>query len=75
MIPHLEKFAIPFIIFVRRHSKIDPICGSFELRLKNEPAVGKTNASQIFRIAALRPHSASEAATFSTCRAAVNPCT
>src|SRR6266478_982117 len=46
-----EKFAIPFIICVRRHSK-DSILRQFELRLKNEPAVEtQTALSEIFRIA------------------------
>src|SRR3979411_491087 len=44
-----ERFAIPFIICVRRHSK-DSILRQFELRLKNEPAVEpQTALGEIFR--------------------------
>jgi 2-oxo-4-hydroxy-4-carboxy-5-ureidoimidazoline decarboxylase len=57
-----EKFAIPFIICVRRHSK-DSILQQFELRLRNDPAA-ETQAAlrEIFRIAALRLDQRVEAA-------------
>jgi 2-oxo-4-hydroxy-4-carboxy-5-ureidoimidazoline decarboxylase len=57
-----KKFAIPFIICVRRHSK-DSILRQFELRLQNESAAEtQTALSEIFRIAALRLDQRVEAA-------------
>ncbi len=48
------KFAMPFIVCVRRHGK-DSILREFERRLKNDPATErKTALAEIFRIAALR---------------------
>jgi len=49
-----EKFAMPFIICVRRHGK-DSILRQFEWRLRNDaPAERETALTEIFRIAALR---------------------
>jgi 2-oxo-4-hydroxy-4-carboxy-5-ureidoimidazoline decarboxylase len=49
-----EKFGMPFIICVRRHSK-DSILQQFERRLQNTmSAETKTALGEIFRIAALR---------------------
>ncbi len=57
-----EKFAMPFIICVRRHSK-DSILRQFERRLQNEPtAEAEAALSEIFRIAALRLDARIEAA-------------
>jgi 2-oxo-4-hydroxy-4-carboxy-5-ureidoimidazoline decarboxylase len=57
-----EKFAIPFIICVRRHTK-DSILRQFEFRLENDPAAEtQTALSEIFRIAALRLDQRVEAA-------------
>ena len=49
-----EKFAIPFVICVRRHGK-DSILRQFERRLRNDAAAERETAlTEIFRIAALR---------------------
>src|SRR5262249_5053247 len=49
-----EKFGMPFIICVRRHSK-DSILQQFEHRLQNTmSAETETAVGEIFRIAALR---------------------
>ena len=49
-----SKFAMPFIVCVRRHSK-DSILHQFEMRLKNDAATEqKTALAEILRIAALR---------------------
>ncbi len=49
-----SKFAIPFIICVRRHTK-DSILRQFELRMQNDAAgEHKTALAEILRIAALR---------------------
>jgi 2-oxo-4-hydroxy-4-carboxy-5-ureidoimidazoline decarboxylase len=57
-----DKFTIPFIICVRRHSK-DSILRQFELRVKNDAAAEtQTALSEIFRIAALRLDQRVEAA-------------
>jgi 2-oxo-4-hydroxy-4-carboxy-5-ureidoimidazoline decarboxylase len=48
------KFAIPFIVCVRRHGK-DSILRQFERRLANDEAAERTTAlNEIFRIVALR---------------------
>ncbi len=48
------KFAMPFIVCVRRHTK-DSILHQFEMRLKNDAATEqKTALAEILRIAALR---------------------
>ena len=57
-----EKFGMPFIICVRRHSK-DSILQQFERRLQNTMSVEtKTALGEIFRIAALRLDQRIEAA-------------
>src|SRR5262244_4487509 len=57
-----EKFGIPFIICVRRHSK-DSILQQFERRLQNTMAAEtETALGEIFRIAALRLDQRLEAA-------------
>jgi 2-oxo-4-hydroxy-4-carboxy-5-ureidoimidazoline decarboxylase len=57
-----EKFGMPFIICVRRHSK-DSILQQFERRLQNSmSAETKTALGEIFRIAALRLDQRIEAA-------------
>jgi 2-oxo-4-hydroxy-4-carboxy-5-ureidoimidazoline decarboxylase len=57
-----EKFGMPFIICVRRHSK-DSILQQFERRLQNTmSAETKTALGEIFRIAALRLDQRIEAA-------------
>ena len=57
-----EKFGMPFIICVRRHSK-DSILQQFERRLQNTMSVEtKTAIGEIFRIAALRLDQRIEAA-------------
>jgi 2-oxo-4-hydroxy-4-carboxy-5-ureidoimidazoline decarboxylase len=57
-----EKFGIPFIICVRRHSK-DSILKQFERRLQNSMAEEtETALGEIFRIAALRLDQRLEAA-------------
>jgi len=57
-----EKFGMPFIICVRRHSK-DSILQQFERRLQNPMSVEtKTALGEIFRIAALRLDQRIEAA-------------
>ena len=57
-----EKFVMPFIICVRRHSK-DSILRHFERRLQNDAAAEAEAAlSEIFRIAALRLDARIEAA-------------
>jgi 2-oxo-4-hydroxy-4-carboxy-5-ureidoimidazoline decarboxylase len=49
-----EKFAMPFIVCVRRHGK-DSILRQFERRLTNDAAAERETAlAEIFRIAALR---------------------
>jgi len=49
-----KKFAMPFIVCVRRHGK-DSILREFERRLKNDPAQERATAlDEIYRIAALR---------------------
>ncbi len=49
-----KKFAMPFIVCVRRHGK-ESILREFERRLQNEAAAeGATALGEIFRIAALR---------------------
>lgn len=49
-----EKFAIPFIVCVRRHGK-DSILHQFARRLRNDAAAERETAlGEIFRIAALR---------------------
>jgi 2-oxo-4-hydroxy-4-carboxy-5-ureidoimidazoline decarboxylase len=49
-----QKFAIPFIVCVRRHTK-DSILRQYERRLQNTPeAETETALGEIFRIAALR---------------------
>lgn len=49
-----RKFAIPFIVCVRRHTK-DSILAQYERRLQNTPeAEFETALDEIFRIAALR---------------------
>jgi 2-oxo-4-hydroxy-4-carboxy-5-ureidoimidazoline decarboxylase len=49
-----EKFAMPFVICVRRHGK-DSILRQFERRLRNDTVVEREAAlNEIFRIAALR---------------------
>jgi 2-oxo-4-hydroxy-4-carboxy-5-ureidoimidazoline decarboxylase len=49
-----QKFAMPFIVCVRRHGK-DSILREFERRLSNDAAAERQAAlSEIFRIAALR---------------------
>jgi 2-oxo-4-hydroxy-4-carboxy-5-ureidoimidazoline decarboxylase len=57
-----QKFSIPFIICVRRHSK-DSILRNFERRLHNSLAVEEETAlAEIFRITALRLDQRVEAA-------------
>jgi 2-oxo-4-hydroxy-4-carboxy-5-ureidoimidazoline decarboxylase len=57
-----EKFGIPFIVCVRRHSK-DSILRNFERRLHNSLAVEEESAlTEIFRISALRLDQRVEAA-------------
>src|SRR5215471_17851451 len=57
-----EKFGMPFIICVRRHSK-DSILQQFERRLQNTMSAGtETALGEIFRIAALRLDQRIEAA-------------
>jgi 2-oxo-4-hydroxy-4-carboxy-5-ureidoimidazoline decarboxylase len=57
-----EKFHIPFIICVRRHTR-DSILGQYERRLQNAPdAELETAIGEICRIAALRLHDKVEAA-------------
>jgi 2-oxo-4-hydroxy-4-carboxy-5-ureidoimidazoline decarboxylase len=59
---YLEKFGMPFIICVRRHSK-DSILQQFERRLQNTmSAETETALGEIFRIAALRLDQRIEAA-------------
>lgn len=49
-----QKFSIPFIVCVRRHTK-DSILGQFRLRLENDPEAEEEAAlREIFRITALR---------------------
>ena len=49
-----SKFAMPFIVCVRRHTK-DSILRQFEMRLKNDAAAERKNAlAEVLRIAALR---------------------
>ena len=49
-----SKFAMPFIVCVRRHTK-DSILRQFEMRLKNDAATEHKNAlAEILRIVALR---------------------
>jgi 2-oxo-4-hydroxy-4-carboxy-5-ureidoimidazoline decarboxylase len=49
-----KKFAMPFIVCVRRHGK-ESILRGFERRLKNDAAAERATAlNEIFRIAALR---------------------
>ncbi len=57
-----EKFVMPFVICVRRHSQ-DLILQHFERRLQNDAATeAETALSEIFRIAALRLDARIEAA-------------